>query len=395
MARRLIFTLAGVTAALLALIAYSVVVGKYMIRRPGWSPGGRAQVGSRAAKVEFHLNDAEIRLQVMRLRQAIEDSLRTRAATDTTTLVVAVKAEGWRSKEATEAMRRSMQEEWAALGLSVTKVAVGVVVIDRQTARSWAHYLAVGADDPSVYYVLPDSLTPGTCLAIVSAPFIPAAANVIDVGRLRENVRPWLGPCAYYARFGIPGPRVARWLTQRNFDLALYPDWVERGPDTLPLFPGLSPRGESRGWYWDVIYFMSPDAVGCLAGRATACREALRERPTLPGREEPWIFGQSTNSWRFAHQRVTGGDRFLGAVAREVGTRRFQEFWHTTLPVDSALTVALKAPAGAWAAKWERTVAEPPRLGPAPSLGELLVAVALMLFAVGVVARGAARREVV
>jgi hypothetical protein len=96
--------------------------------------------------------------------------------------------------------------------------------------------------------------------------------------------------------------------------------------------------------------------------------------------------------WRT--QRLLPGERYLSDVAREVGRDRFQSFWTSTLPVDSALATALKQPVGEWTSQWERRFIAPIRLGAAAPLGATAIALLLGAVAVLAVMLTASRRQV-
>lgn len=393
MARRVILWGAGAVAVGLALTGYLGFVQRHAFALRGGGVAAGSQAAAREGRLNYLAGREAIHLQVARYRLLVEDLLEARRDDDSNSIVVAFDAGAGIAGPAAETIRRTLAEEWHDLGLGATKVAVGVVVIDRATARTIGRGLAIGAEDPSAFYVLPDSLAPATCLVLVVAPTRGSEGRLSTSRSLQEMARLWYGPCAFYARFGIPGPRVAKWLEARGLDLALAPAWVATPGDTALLMPALSPSGPNRKWYWDMIYWMPPRAVECLSGSAEACHAALVEGDV--GRTDPpdWIVVQSANSWRFTRQRVTGGDHFLAAVLRAAGPRRFQEFWRTSLPVDSALTRVLRTPVGEWTAAWQREVAEPPRPGPMPRLGDLLVCAALGALALGATMRNARRRS--
>lgn len=390
MARRLIAWAGGAVVAGLLLFAYFRFVQRHVLAMRRGSVMESSQTAARDGSVSLAVSRETVRLAVTRIRLRVAELLEAQAPEDSNTLVVAIDATEWKDEGRSADLRRALQAEWRGLGLGRTKVAVGVVVVDRPLARTWGRGLMIGAEDPTGFYLLPDSLAPATCVAIVAAP-PRAAAGRRSLGAL---ARPWLGPCAFYARFGVPGARVARWLKARDLDLALVPAWSATPGDSAPLFPGLSPWGESRRWYWDLIYWMPSGAVGCLSGRADACRTALVAGDGPPSAPPRWIVVQSDNTWRFSRQRITGGDHFLAAVVRATGPRRFQEFWRTTLPIDSALSRALGSPVGAWTARWQRQVAEPPRPGPMPRWRDVSVSMLVLLLALGAVAWNARRRSV-
>ena len=93
-------------------------------------------------------------------------------------------------------------------------------------------------------------------------------------------------------------------------------------------------------------------------------------------------------------QDLVPGERYLSDVARDVGRDRFLGFWSSTLPVDTALALALKKPVGQWTAEWQRSYVPRLRLGAAAPLGAYLLALLLGALAVTSVAFTASRRQV-
>jgi hypothetical protein len=89
-----------------------------------------------------------------------------------------------------------------------------------------------------------------------------------------------------------------------------------------------------------------------------------------------------------------GGERYLADVAREVGRERFLRFWNSSLPVDTALAAALRAPVGEWSARWQRRFGPRLPLGPAAPLSAMLLGIVLGGAAVASVVLTASRREV-
>ena len=62
--------------------------------------------------------------------------------------------------------------------------------------------------------------------------------------------------------------------------------------------------------------------------------------------------------------------------------------------MDTALATALKRPVGEWTADWQRDFVRPIRLGPAPPLGGVGLALTIAMLAIAIVAGTAARRQV-
>jgi hypothetical protein len=288
------------------------------------------------------------------------------------------------SPAAVRYIEAALDTAWEALGLGETKVRVAVVVelarqrnvADRPTPEERAAYLA------------PDSTDRTTCIALLPAGpywtrFLLGKRGARDAGSggFPQWLQAGLGPCAFYAAYGTPGKPVRRWLAARNWDLALY--LGSRGI-AGERFTSLDLLGDPRyPWYWDNVYTFSPATVACLAGRSSGCRTAVLEGSdsVAPG-AGPQIVRSERRWWRA--QRLLPGELYLSDVARDVGRERFQGFWASSLPVDTALAAALKQPIGEWTEQWERRFIAPIHLGAAAPLGA--AAVALLFGSVGVLA---------
>lgn len=392
MARRLI--LLGWCAALLGAVAFYGVFIKPMqdatMSRGNAIAEQRTRADVRMAAAVSALDRERAKLELARTRLDVEEALAARAPDDSVTLALRVVAEEWKTPERAAVLRTAVRGAWAGLGLSTTKVAVGIVVLDRPTMRQWGRALRLGPMDPVAFYIPPDSLAPATCVAVVGA---PRNARESDPRKLLATAASWFGPCAYEAQFGIPGAQVRQWLANRMFDVAMNPDWLEGKSNEGMLFPWYSLHGNSREWFWMMQYMAAPHTAGCAAGRAEACVVALRVGDHEPRGPVSGVIARSDSRWQ-GDQALRGADYFLSAVLRAGGTTKFREFWRTSLPIDSALTIALGAPAGEWTAQWEAKVATPPRFGPMPGVLEPLAALLLAALAVGITARNVRRREV-
>jgi len=298
------------------------------------------------------------------------------------------------SPAAVRYIEAALDTAWQALGLGETKVRVAVVielarppnVADRPTPADLAAYLA------------PDSTDRTTCIALLRAGpywarFLLGKREAHDTGfgGFAQWLQAGLGPCAFYAAYGTPGKPVRRWLAARNWDVALYPG--SRGI-VGGRFSSLDLLGDSRySWYWDQIYSFPPATVACLAGRSSGCRAAVLEGADAASPAAgPQIVRPERRWWRA--QRLLPGERYLSDVARDVGRERFQGFWASSLPVDTALAAALKQPVGEWTAQWERGFIAPIPLGPAPPWGATAMALLLGAVAVLAVMLTASRRQV-
>ena len=348
--------------------------------------GTPARQHAQALAEEWRNADAAVRL--LEDRQRVKrDSLRT-----SPTIVFRGAA---LPPNAVHKVETVMDSLWRGLGFAETKVRVTLVI---ELQRPYSLDTPTPLQD-RVAYLAPDSTHRTTCLA-----YLPAGtywtlvilgkreARHDGFGRFAQWLAAGLGPCAFYAAYGTPGTPVESWLAARHWDVGLY---LGSHGIAGERFSSLDLLGNpSSPWYWwDGVYSFPPATVACLAGRPSGCRTAV-----LAGAADertiriPNIILVERRWWRVQH--LLPGERYLGDVARTVGRDRFLDFWTSGQPVDTALAAALKQPVGEWTADWERGFVRPIRLGPAPPLGGVAIALAIAVLAIVVVAGTASRRQI-
>jgi hypothetical protein len=286
-------------------------------------------------------------------------------------------------------VRALLDLAWNQLGLGVSKISVGVVisVVFQRPPPQEAPAHMPQAD----VFLLPDSIVRTTCLAFVpiifwGRPGVLKQTHPAPTTELAEQLHRSLGTCAYFARFGAPGQEIARWLTSRHYDIAQSP-WALR-------IPARSSRaGELldpvKPWFWFQVYRYGPDAVGCMAGRITACsRSALANGP---GPAVPIV--STEEDWR-KPPSPAGADRYFADLIDEIGPERFGRFWNSELPVDTALATAMRMPVGEWTRRWQATLVPPIRLGPVAPPSAAVLATLLGVAAVVLVMLTTTRRQV-
>jgi hypothetical protein len=384
MARELRWWLAG------AFVACAVVAVGY------WSAAGVAPVAAarereptaarlRARRLAERWRAADLAVRLAVYRRRLEPELAHRRETDQPGPALLVEAPDTVPAYTRALVAAALDTVWRELGLGVSKVAVGVVVDFWRIPRT-------GTDSTpkvpagSVGYLLPDSTDRATCIAL-----IPAWYWTRGLPRQREDwLRRGLGPCAFFARWGVPGKPVRVWMARRHYDLASVPSWGRERSEP-PEASWMMNR--NTGWFWAAVYGHPIAAIGCLAGRAPSCRRAV-----LAGAGDafadslPRLLDATVRWW--GEERLVQGGQYLGDVAREVGYDRFLGFWNSTEPVDTALAAALKMPVGKWTARWERRFLPRLPLGPAAPLSAAVLGILLAGAAVALVARGAMRRQV-
>lgn len=359
-------------------------IGGSRVRGPTFNQPEPTAARRRAMAIASQWRMAVLAQRVVGYREELKPRLRALALVGQPTVALLVDADDSLRTGLTPLLSPALDSAWAALGLGVTKVSVGVVVSMRGLP-GLPGMSPVSRLDNRDLFLLPDSLAPTQCLAVTGA-------NRMWVTRLatRGALVRWLGsslgPCAFYARFGVPSARVRSWLGARGYDLALAPMAYgeEAGFSTTWMFFGAP---------WQFLHGLPPIALGCVAGRAADCAATIRSGDGSPSDAVGGLL-VAEQPWRLEGKRLADGQRFLAEVLAVVGPERFAEFWTTDLPVDSALTLALRRPVGDWAAEWQRRVVPGILLGPTLPLRPLLTGLALLLLGPMLALLLAGRRQV-
>jgi hypothetical protein len=177
----------------------------------------------------------------------------------------------------------------------------------------------------------------GACVVYVNR--IPD--RTVNVGQLiahdaaGQPVGRFLNSCALYARFGVPGPAVARWVGE----LSRYFWWRRRDPLALRLWEArrdirrevVERRSDLLGNLEESGMWME---VACLRGTAPRCARAVG----LEGGPLPIYF------YRF-NEPFTHG-QLLGHLLAKGTAAQFAAFWRSPKPIGEALAGSYGLPAG-------------------------------------------------
>jgi len=324
----------------------------------------------RVGRIEAELREARIRLGRAEHRTEVLRAVRAAAPRPGAAPLLITKL------RLAPATRRAIEDQlaaiWREIGPVSGEIAVGVVVNDQGMLMQ---ILPPATDGHVCAVALPVEWSLRWMLRSTDAP-------------RPDQLLPWLrnglGPCAFYAAFGRPGPEIEHWLLGRGFDLGYDMDWLgprgrEYGFDqSVVIAPALRVR---PFWEPDERYQASLDAVACNAWDMARCRAVLFDPDTTAfGREtrrDPP--GVVIRPWWRSRGTMYGGSHYLADLIRDMGRERFQTFWRSAAPADSAFLVAMGTPIEVWTARWQRESMGVLRLGSAIRP----LSVLLSLFAVG------------
>jgi hypothetical protein len=248
------------------------------------------------------------------------------------------------------------------------------------------------------FYVLPQRPSE-RCLVVIP---LGHEFNAHQNARLlytEDARRQILGPCAYYATFGMPGPSIREWLRNRGALLALGGSWTQTSAvpdrarygfylDTDPFYP--DPPHD--------FFIFSNRGVNCLVGGEDACESAILDRNLQTGHLAAGSAVRAGYSLGPIAQR--NGSEFggretelLADMVRSLGRARFEQFWTSSAPVAQAFQQASGMRLGEWVSSWASQSVEPYDPGPRIRAESLIGALAISIGCI-VIAVVAARRRV-
>jgi hypothetical protein len=279
---------------------------------------------------------------------------------------------------------------WHGLGLGTTKIGAGVVVMAAVDTPGSARPRRMPRFSPA--YFFPDSLDRTMCLGLVEVGTGTRARRIM--GDPLSLARGLLGPCAFYAAFGKPGPRIERWLSARRYDVALYAAWdldlAHARRDTRWFTDYINMPRAQRRWIWGWLYQAPPSTVGCIAGRADACAAFVIAGSDAQGKPS----SVSAIDNRRRGPPLPGATQLLSDALREFGPARFARFWTSDLRPDSAFALAMDTTLGDWMAARQLTITPRLPLGPSVPLKDSLLGLVLVVLCISVAVQVARRRQV-
>ncbi len=228
------------------------------------------------------------------------------------------------------------------------------------------------------------------CVSISGAPGLPR--NIAT--------RDWVGPCGFYAVYGVPGPNIDRWLKSGAWIYGLrwrgvvpnrgYGEYGNR------WYVEGAPWGESAGMR--VRAYLSTEGFSCLAGNGPACRTLVLDPRNSDYGGQYWsglrafrdaVRLDESSVWSRPNYLTYVGllgpqmPSLLSDMAIALGPDKFTRFWKSDLPPADAFRAASGQEIEVWTQGWMRARYGEFERGPGVSLGSAALGVLLALLALG------------
>ena len=195
--------------------------------------------------------------------------------------------------------------------------------------------------------------------------------TVILVGPTAVRVAPGpnemlLGTCSFYARYGMPGPGMQRWLERTRGEFATT-DSVLRLPPRTELI-------RIQGFEITLV----PLEARCAAEDFAACATLFDEAPSLPFRfltNDTFHLAATPNVVRGRVNAAYGKGTHLAAMLESAGSTRFAQIWGSTLEPPEAYEMVDGRPIGAFMHELLMKEFEPHQPGPLGARFPLLLGV--------------------
>jgi hypothetical protein len=201
-----------------------------------------------------------------------------------------------------------------------------------------------------------------------------------------------LGVCYLYAKHGLPGVDVTRWLESGATGFTLRQTARPVPRDT---------RFGRNGFFGRTFFGRNDELVqdGCVAGIVEACATVF----LTPAQSDPRVaraaelaalspaLAVSDVRWAFLGQ----GSYMLADLEREFGSEQFFRFWSSELPVDQAFRAAFGMQAGEWVVSWVGTIMRVDKPGPGMPQKSSSSALLVIALCAGIAYAWHRRRQVV
>jgi hypothetical protein len=275
------------------------------------------------------------------------------------------------------ALQRAREKTGAAPRIGVDVVTINDTLTISGVRPWWSYH--------APFYILPSRAT-DRCIVVLPAgkglsPW--ALARTLNSEDARMQI---LGPCAFYAAFGLPGDSIRDWLRSRGVLLALGGSWTQNA-GALQTSGGEPFYTSSTSYYPgppNAFYFMSGRAVNCVVGNRSACESIIMDRASTP---IPLAVGSVVRPGVGIGPMNHGtGNDFRGRefeivsdMVRSLGRERFERFWRSNDAVPTAFQKASGMSLGEWVSSWGRERIDRIEHGPVPRALSVLSAIGIVV----------------
>lgn len=393
----------------LALATIACAIAAVVILREPRSRADNRTVASdlvrREDRARRHVAIAAGRLRVLKLR----DSLRANVPRDTT-----MRSRVLFSSDVPDQTRGGLSR--VASGTETLRPRTPRVPVDLAFVTDTATTVR-GAPRPrlggviAADYILPRPNTNDRCLVVARLRATPYQGFTNYYGVFGQNIRRrLLGPCAFYERFGHPGPQIAHWLRSHAWAYAQTLSWDAPYPQWDGGWRNWNYEGMIALSDWGVRSSVSPRGFACAGGEKRECEAAIVSGPNqnanirraidvwgdivsaADGMDQFW----RENRWYFVPPEL--GPRegtILSEMARTLGPDRFSEFWQSQSSVSEAFQAASGQEIGAWTHDWAERQYGPQQRGPGLRFGDGALGGVLGVLTVALALSASRRRQII
>jgi hypothetical protein len=318
-------------------------------------------------------------------------------------LVVGTSLEAARS-ELMESELASLTEDARAelvrLGVARPAVDLGVFTVP---SSSSGVVNAIPLNDRRIEWYAGESAGRPYCIAL-NLVNQPDWANVRAFAWTRDNpLGPnVLGPCSFYAKHGMPGPSIQRWMQDVGASLA-----EVRGPDNAPV-EQLPVQGTKYFRMRSSFEWGDARLESCLKRSSESCALLLTEKavsrrlsdrldaiePRLVALGVP-LLETDVDGLQFASWSEVSTSRMLNDLESRMGAEAFGQFWRSSQPMTVAFQEAFGTTTEAWGLAWAQSLwGEGANFTVMPNLGETALMALYLLIGLRLAMSVAARRRV-
>lgn len=349
------------------------------------------------------------RLRVLQLRDSVRAAMGT-SRTPTSRATIAADIEP-RTRRVLESLVASV--EVGRPEAPVVPVDLAFVLDTVGTVRGVARRGFIGL--LTADYVLPRAASEDRCLVLARVKHLGiwAERNTAMFSRLlTDPVRMrLLGPCAYYERFGHPGPQIEGWLRQHGWNPGLVSAWDAPFPSWSARFTWFDNWWSTSPFTsWALRDAMTTRGFACVGGDHAACEGAVLDRPNSNARVgslRPVVWSSgivSTNEgleivrdagWLVVPRELGPRDwTLLAEMVRTLGPERFARFWRSDRAPREAFHAAAGTDIGSWSSDWVRRLYGVQARGPGMPISRAMASLAVAALALGIALVAAHRRQV-